>query len=63
MDKNKSAFKLKGFGPLYVINLDGLERWEWMEKQLEYWSWILPVFLLTMAERPIWRHHKVDVLR
>ena len=39
MDKNKSAFKLKGFGPLYVINLDGqAERWEWMEKQLEYWE-------------------------
>ena len=22
-DKNKAAFKLKGFGPIYCINLDG----------------------------------------
>ena len=39
MDKNKSVSKLKGFGPLYVINLDGQpERWEWMKKQLDYWE-------------------------
>ena len=39
MDKNKSASKLKGFGPLYVINLDGQpDRWEWMRNQLEYWE-------------------------
>ena len=39
MDKNKSAYKLKGFGPLYVINLDDQpERWAWMEDQLKYWQ-------------------------
>ena len=39
MDKNKSAYKLKGFGPLYVINLDDQpERWAWMEDQLKYWE-------------------------
>ena len=53
MDKNKSAFKLKGFGPLYVINLDGQDRiggngWR---SNLSTGSWILPVFLLTTAER------------
>lgn len=38
-DKNKSAYKLKGFGPLYVINLDAQpERWEWMEAQLKHWE-------------------------
>ena len=39
MDKNKSAYKLKGFGPVYVINLDGQpERWQWMQEQLDYWQ-------------------------
>jgi len=39
MDKNKSVYKLKGFGPLYVISLDGQpERWEWMKSQLDYWQ-------------------------
>jgi hypothetical protein len=39
MDKNKSAYKLDGFGPLYVINIDGqTERWEWMKNQLDYWK-------------------------
>ena len=39
MDKNKSAYKLKGFGPVYVINLDGQpERWQWMKEQLDYWQ-------------------------
>ena len=39
MDKNKSTYKLKGFGPLYVINLDGQpERWQWMKEQLDYWE-------------------------
>jgi len=38
-DKNKSAYKLKGFGPLYIINLDGQpERWQWMEDQLKHWE-------------------------
>ena len=39
MDKNKSAYKLKDFGPLYIINLDGQpERWQWMKDQLDYWQ-------------------------
>ena len=39
MDKNKSAHKLRNFGPLYIINLDGQpERWEWMENQLKFWE-------------------------
>tara|TARA_B100000287_G_scaffold38281_1_gene35080 strand:+ start:137 stop:982 length:846 start_codon:yes stop_codon:yes gene_type:complete len=39
MDKNKSAYKLKGFGPLYIINLDEEpERMAWMEDQLKYWE-------------------------
>ena len=25
-DKNKSAYKLKNFGPLYYLNLDGNQR-------------------------------------
>ena len=38
-DKNKSASKLKGFGPVYCINLDGQpERWEYMESQFKYWE-------------------------
>ena len=39
MDKNKSAYKLKNFGPVYCINLDGQpERWEYMESQFKYWE-------------------------
>ena len=39
MDKNKSAYKLKNFGPVYCINLDGQpERWEYMKSQFEYWQ-------------------------
>ena len=38
-EKNKSVHKLKGFGPLYCINLDGQpERWEYMETQFKYWE-------------------------
>ena len=38
-DKNKSAHKLKNFGPIYLINLDGQpERWEYMRDQFEYWE-------------------------
>ena len=38
-DKNKSAYKLKNFGPVYCINLDGQpERWEYMENQFKYWE-------------------------
>ena len=30
LDKNKAAYKLNGFGPVYLINLDGQpERWEY----------------------------------
>ena len=36
---NKSAYKLKGFAPLYIINLDDQpERWEYMETQFKYWE-------------------------
>lgn len=39
MDKNKAAYKLKGLPPIYCINLDGQpERWEYMEKQFNYWE-------------------------
>ena len=39
MDKNKSAYKLQGMGPIYVINLDGQpERWKYMENQFKYWQ-------------------------
>ena len=38
-DKNKSAYKLKNFGPVYCINLDGQpERWDYMENQFKYWE-------------------------
>ena len=38
-DTNKSAFKLKNFGPLYCINLDGQpERWQYMKSQFDYWE-------------------------
>lgn len=39
MDRNKSSHKLKGFGPVYCINLDGQpERWKYMEDQFKYWE-------------------------
>ena len=39
MDKNKSAYKLKGFPPIYYLNLDGQpERKEYMENQFNYWE-------------------------
>ena len=39
MDKNKSAFKLNGLPPVYVINLDEQpERWDVMEESLNYWE-------------------------
>ena len=38
-DKNKAAYKLNNFGPVYCINLDGQpERWEYMEEQFKYWE-------------------------
>ena len=38
-EKNKSADKLRGFGPVYCINLDGQpERWEYMDAQFKYWE-------------------------
>jgi len=38
MDKNKSAYKLKGFKS-YIINLDGEpDRWNWCKEQLDYWE-------------------------
>jgi GR25 family glycosyltransferase involved in LPS biosynthesis len=39
MDKNKSTYKLKNFGPIYYLNLDGQpERREYMETQFEHWE-------------------------
>lgn len=39
MDNNKSSYKLKNFGPVYYINLDGQpERKKYMESQFEYWE-------------------------
>lgn len=39
MDKNKSVYKLKDFGPIYCINLDAQpERWDYMEKQFKHWE-------------------------
>jgi len=39
MDKNKSAYKLKNFGPIYYLNLDGQpERKEYMESQFKHWE-------------------------
>lgn len=39
MEKNKSAYKLDGIGPIYYLNLDGQpERREFMETQFEYWG-------------------------
>ena len=41
-DKNKSVHKLKGFGPVYCINLDGQpDRWRYMEEQFKYWDCVL----------------------
>ena len=38
-DKNKAAFKLKNFGPLYYINLDGQpERDAAMQSMCKYWK-------------------------
>ena len=38
-DRNKAAYKLNNFGPVYCINLDGQpERWEYMEEQFKYWE-------------------------
>jgi GR25 family glycosyltransferase involved in LPS biosynthesis len=39
MDKNKSLYKLKNFGPIYYLNLDGQpERKQYMEDQFKYWE-------------------------
>ena len=39
VDKNKSAHKLEGIGPIYCINLDDQpDRWEYMEIQFKYWE-------------------------
>ena len=39
LDRNKSAYKLQNFGPVYCINLDDQEdRWEYMENQFKYWE-------------------------
>jgi hypothetical protein len=39
VDKNKSSFKLRNFGPIYYLNLDGQpERKEYMESQFKYWD-------------------------
>ena len=39
MDKNKAAYKLKNFGPVYYLNLDGQpERKIYMEAQMKYWE-------------------------
>jgi GR25 family glycosyltransferase involved in LPS biosynthesis len=38
-DKNKSAYKLKNFGPIYYLNLDDQpERKEYIEDQFKYWE-------------------------
>ena len=39
LDRNKSAYKLQNFGPVYCINLDDQgDRWEYMENQFKYWE-------------------------
>lgn len=39
MDKNKSAYKLKNFGPILWLNLDSdTHRREYMEEQFKYWE-------------------------
>ena len=53
IDKNKSAFKLKGIGPVYCINLDGqTDRWEYMENQFKYWEIEDKVCLLYTSPSP-----------
>ena len=38
-DRNKAAFKLREFGPVYCINLDGQpDRWAYMEAQFKHWE-------------------------
>jgi len=39
MDNNKADYKLKNFGPIYYLNLDGQpERRKYMEEQFDYWG-------------------------
>jgi hypothetical protein len=39
MEKNKSTYKLKNFGPIYYLNLDDQpERKEYMEEQFKNWE-------------------------
>ena len=39
LDKNKSAYKLRGFPPVIWMNLDAdIHRKEYMEDQFEYWN-------------------------
>jgi len=39
MDKNKSVYKLKNFGPIYYLNLDDQpERRQYIEEQFKYWE-------------------------
>lgn len=39
LDKNKSAYKLNGFGPIYYLNMDeDTDRRQHMEDQFKYWE-------------------------
>ena len=39
MDRNKAAFKLNNFGPVYYLNMDEQpERKIYMEAQFKYWQ-------------------------
>ena len=39
LDKNKSAYKLNNFGPIYYLNMDADEnRRGYMEEQFKYWE-------------------------
>ena len=39
VDKNKSAYKLANFGPVYYLNMDADEnRKGYMEEQFAYWD-------------------------
>ena len=39
LDKNKSAYKLSGFGPIYYLNMDeDVDRRQHMEDQFKYWE-------------------------
>lgn len=39
MDKNKSAYKLKGIPKIYWLNLDGdIDRFNYMKNQFKYWG-------------------------